>query len=159
MNRSHFFAILVLLSTISQASAFEDQTSQAAGLPADGSGHALTDREQAASPIQVGILHSLSGTMAVSEQSLVDAAMMAIDEINKRGGVPGRPLLPVIEDGASDGPTFAQKAEKLIVEDKVMSVFWCWTSASRIAVRPCFQQHNAFHSNNLWQHAMSISRM
>ena len=146
MNGSHFFAILMLLSMSSRSSAFEDQTSQAAGLPADVPVHASTGSEQAASPIRVGILHSLSGTMAVSEPSLVDAAMMAIDEINKRGGVLGRPLLPVIEDGASDGPTFAHKAEKLIVEDKVVSVFGCWTSASRIAVRPCFEQHN----NLLW---------
>lgn len=146
MNGSHFFAILVLLSMSSLVSAFEDNASQAAGVSADVPVHASTGSEQVASPIRVGILHSLSGTMAVSERSLVDAAMMAIDEINQRGGVLGRPLLPMIEDGASDGPTFAHKAEKLIVEDKVVSVFGCWTSASRIAVRPCFEQHN----NLLW---------
>ena len=93
-------------------------------------------------PIRVGILHSLSGTMAISEQSLVDAARMAIDEINQRGGVLGRQLEPIVEDGESDWPTFARKAEKLIVEDKVVSVFGCWTSASRKSVLPVFEKHN-----------------
>ncbi len=93
-------------------------------------------------PITVGVLHSMSGTMAISERSLVDAIMMAIDEINDKGGVLQRPLVPVIEDGESDWPTFARKAEKLIVEDKVVSVFGCWTSASRKAVLPVFEKHD-----------------
>ena len=146
VNRSLFFAILILLSMMSPGSAFDDQTAKGVDLAADGSGHASTDSVQAAVPIRVGILHSLSGTMAVSELSLVDAATMAISEINERGGVLGRPLLPVIEDGASDWPTFARKAEKLIVEDKVVSVFGCWTSASRKSVLPIVEQHK----NLLW---------
>ncbi|MBC7966708.1 MAG: urea ABC transporter substrate-binding protein [Fuerstia sp.] len=134
---------MILLSMMSQGSAFEEQPAKAAELPADVSGDAATDTAEASAPIRVGILHSLSGTMAVSEQSLVDAAMMAIEEINARGGVLGRKLLPVIEDGASDWPTFALKAEKLIVEDKVVSVFGCWTSASRKSVLPVVEQHRS----------------
>src|SRR6516162_3631390 len=87
-------------------------------------------------PIKVGVLHSLTGTMAISERPLVDATRMAIDEINARGGISGRLLVPVIEDGASDGPTFARKAEKLIVQDRVSTLFGCWTSASRKTVLP-----------------------
>ncbi|GAB4212925.1 MAG: urea ABC transporter substrate-binding protein [Synechococcales cyanobacterium] len=91
------------------------------------------------STIKVGILHSLSGTMAISEKSVVDAEMMAIEEINKAGGVLGRQIEPITEDGASDWPTFAEKATKLIDADKVATVFGCWTSASRKAVLPVFE--------------------
>jgi len=94
-------------------------------------------------PIKVGVLHSLSGTMAISERSLVDAISMAIDEINAKGGVLGRRLEAVIEDGASDWPTFASKAEKLIVEDEVASIFGCWTSASRKAVKDVVERHDS----------------
>ncbi len=94
------------------------------------------------SPIKVGVLHSLTGTMAISERSLVDAITMAVDEINAKGGVLGRPLQAVIEDGASDWPTFARQAEKLIVEDGVASLFGCWTSASRQAVLPVLEKHD-----------------
>lgn len=90
--------------------------------------------------VKVGILHSLSGTMAISETSLKDAELMAIDEINARGGVLGKRIVPVIEDGASDWPTFAEKARKLLERDKVATVFGCWTSASRKAVKPVFEQ-------------------
>ncbi len=86
--------------------------------------------------IKVGILHSLSGTMAISETSLRDAEMMAIEEINASGGVLGKKLEPIVEDGASDWPTFAEKAKKLIERDKVATIFGCWTSASRKAVLP-----------------------
>lgn len=92
-----------------------------------------------ANTIKVGILHSLSGTMAISEASVKDAEIMAIDEINANGGVLGKKLQPVIEDGASDWPTFAEKARKLIQQDKVAAVFGCWTSASRKAVLPVFE--------------------
>jgi urea transport system substrate-binding protein len=91
--------------------------------------------------IKVGILHSLSGTMAISETSVRDATLLAIDEINAAGGVMGKKLVPVIEDGASDWPTFAEKARKLITNDKVAVVFGCWTSASRKAVLPVFEQN------------------
>ena len=84
-------------------------------------------------------MHSLSGTMSISEVSVKDAELMAIDEINAQGGVLGKKLRPIIEDGASDWPTFAEKARKLIEEDKVPVVFGCWTSASRKAVLPVFE--------------------
>ncbi|MBW7881411.1 MAG: urea ABC transporter substrate-binding protein [Caldilineaceae bacterium] len=92
--------------------------------------------------IKVGILHSLSGTMAISEVSVKDATLLAIDEINKAGGVMGKQLVPVIEDGASDWPTFAEKARKLISQDGIAVVFGCWTSASRKAVLPVFEELN-----------------
>jgi len=94
-------------------------------------------------PIKVGILHSLSGTMSISEVSVRDAELMAIDEVNAAGGVLGQKLEPVVEDGASDWPTFAQKAKKLIQSDKVATVFGCWTSASRKAVLPVFEANKA----------------
>jgi urea transport system substrate-binding protein len=89
--------------------------------------------------IKVGILHSLSGTMAISETTVVDAEMLAIDEINAAGGVLGKQIIPIKEDGASDWPTFAEKAAKLIDNDKVVTVFGCWTSSSRKAVLPVFE--------------------
>ena len=89
--------------------------------------------------IKVGILHSLSGTMAISETTVVDAEMLAIDEINAAGGVLGKQIVPIKEDGASDWPTFAEKAAKLIDKDQVVTVFGCWTSASRKAVLPVFE--------------------
>lgn len=93
-------------------------------------------------PIKVGILHSLTGTMAVSEKSVVEATLLAIEEINERGGVLGRPVKGVVEDGASDAPTFARLGEKLIVQDRVCTVFGCWTSASRRTVKPVFEKHD-----------------
>jgi urea transport system substrate-binding protein len=92
--------------------------------------------------IKVGILHSLSGTMAISEKSVVDAENLAIEEINKAGGVLGKQIEAVTEDGASDWPTFNEKAKKLIDQDKVVAVFGCWTSASRKAVLPTFESKN-----------------
>ena len=92
--------------------------------------------------IKVGLLHSLSGTMAISETTVVDAEMMAIDEINAAGGVLGKQIIPIKEDGASDWPTFAEKAAKLIDQDNVVTVFGCWTSASRKAVLPVFESKN-----------------
>ncbi|SDR02903.1 urea ABC transporter substrate-binding protein [Thermostaphylospora chromogena] len=93
--------------------------------------------------IKVGILHSLSGTMAISEVTVKDAELLAIEEINKAGGVLGKPLVPVVEDGASDWPTFAEKATKLIARDKVAAVFGGWTSASRKAMLPVFERRKA----------------
>ncbi|MFM7793851.1 MAG: urea ABC transporter substrate-binding protein, partial [Microcystis panniformis] len=92
--------------------------------------------------IKVGILHSLSGTMAISETSVVDAEKLAIEEINAAGGVLGKQIEAVVEDGASDWPTFTEKATKLIDQDKVLTVFGCWTSASRQAVLPVFESRN-----------------
>jgi len=93
-------------------------------------------------PIRVGVLHSLTGTMAISEQSVVDATLLAIEELNEQGGLLGRSILPVVADGESDGPTFASKAEHLILEESVSVVFGCWTSASRKTVKPIFEEHN-----------------
>ncbi len=90
--------------------------------------------------VKVGILHSLSGTMAISEVSIKDVSVMACEEINENGGVLGKPIEWIIEDGASDWPTFAEKAQKLIESDEVASVFGCWTSASRKAVLPVFER-------------------
>jgi urea transport system substrate-binding protein len=93
--------------------------------------------------IKVGVLHSLSGTMAISEVSVKDAELLAIDEINKSGGVLGKKIEPVVEDGASDWPTFAEKAQKLISQDKVAATFGGWTSASRKAMLPVFERNKA----------------
>ncbi|MBD2016821.1 urea ABC transporter substrate-binding protein [Microcoleus sp. FACHB-53] len=95
------------------------------------------------SHVRVGILHSLSGTMAISEAPLVDAALMAIAEINQTGGVLGQDIEPVIEDAASDSNLFAAKARKLIQSDQVATIFGGWTSESRKAVLPVVEELNA----------------
>ncbi|AUX34960.1 MULTISPECIES: urea ABC transporter substrate-binding protein [Sorangium] len=92
--------------------------------------------------IKVGVLHSLSGTMSISEVAVKDATILAIEEINKAGGVLGKQLTPVIEDGASDWPTFNEKARKLVQQDGVAVVFGGWTSASRKAMLPSFEELN-----------------
>lgn len=92
--------------------------------------------------IRVGMLHSLTGTMAISELSLVDAGMMAIAEINQGGGVLGKRIEPVVEDGASDPAIFAQKARKLIAQEQVAAIFGGWTSASRKAILPVVEELN-----------------
>jgi urea transport system substrate-binding protein len=98
---------------------------------------------QSKDPIKVGILHSLSGTMAISETVLKDVALMAIDEINAKGGVMGRKLEPVVVDPASNWPLFAEKARQLISQDKVAVTFGCWTSVSRKSVLPVFEELNS----------------
>jgi urea transport system substrate-binding protein len=90
--------------------------------------------------IKVGILHSLSGTMAISETTLKDAMLMLIDEQNKKGGLLGKKLEPVVVDPASNWPLFAEKARELISKDKVAAVFGCWTSVSRKSVLPVFKE-------------------
>ncbi len=90
--------------------------------------------------VKIGLLHSLTGTMAISETPVRDSELMAIKEINEAGGVLGKQIVPVIEDGDSDPQTFAEKARKLITEDKVVSLFGCWTSASRKAVKPVVEE-------------------
>ncbi|MBW4649322.1 MAG: urea ABC transporter substrate-binding protein [Kastovskya adunca ATA6-11-RM4] len=91
--------------------------------------------------VKVGILHSLSGTMAISEKSVVDAEKLAIKEINESGGVLGKQVEAIVEDGASDWPTFAEKARKLIDQDQVPVIFGGWTSASRKAMLPVFEEN------------------
>jgi urea transport system substrate-binding protein len=93
-------------------------------------------------PIAVGVLHSQSGTMAVSENPVIDATLLAIEEVNAAGGVLGRPLKAVVVDGKSDPDEFARQAERLLTEEKVAVVFGCWTSASRKAVRPVFERND-----------------
>jgi urea transport system substrate-binding protein len=93
--------------------------------------------------VKVGLLNSLSGTMAISEVTVRDSILLAIDEINAAGGVLGKKIAPIGEDGASDWPTFAEKAKKLIKENRVAAVFGCWTSASRKAVKPVFEDNKA----------------
>jgi len=98
---------------------------------------AVTDTE-----VTVGQLHSSSGTMAISETGSIQAEQLAIDQINAMGGILGRKIKVIKEDGASDWPTFAEKSKKLLVNDKVACVFGCWTSASRKAVLPVFEKEN-----------------
>ena len=93
-------------------------------------------------PIRVGILHSMSGTLAISALPVVDATLLAIEEVNAAGGLLGRKLEPVIADGTSDSGNFAAEAERLITEEKVSVVFGCWTSSSRKAAGPVFEKHN-----------------
>jgi urea transport system substrate-binding protein len=93
-------------------------------------------------PIKVGVLHSLSGTMAISEAPIKEVVLMAIEEINAAGGVLGRKVVPVVEDPASNWDLFAEKAKKLLQQDKVATVFGCWTSVSRKSVLPVFEQNN-----------------
>ncbi|MDQ8046604.1 MAG: urea ABC transporter substrate-binding protein [Solirubrobacteraceae bacterium] len=93
--------------------------------------------------IKVGVLHSLSGTMSISEVAVEKSELMAIDEINASGGVLGKQLKPVIKDGASDWPTFAEKAQELISQDKVAVTFGGWTSASRKAMLPVFEKNKS----------------
>ncbi|MDE1947198.1 MAG: urea ABC transporter substrate-binding protein [Burkholderiales bacterium] len=98
---------------------------------------------QAADTIKVGVLHSLSGTMAISESVLKDTVLMAIDDVNAHGGVLGKKLEPVVVDPASNWPLFAEKARELITKDKVAVVFGCWTSVSRKSVLPVFKELNS----------------
>ena len=96
----------------------------------------------AAETIKVGIMHSLSGTMAISETPLKDVALMTIAEINAKGGVLGKQLEPVVVDPASNWPLFAEKARQLLTQDKAAVVFGCWTSVSRKSVLPVFEELN-----------------
>jgi len=92
--------------------------------------------------IKVGVLHSLSGTMAISETVLKDVTLMAIEEINAKGGLLGKKLEPVVVDPASNWPLFAEKARQLLAQDKVAVTFGCWTSVSRKSVLPVFEELN-----------------
>src|SRR6202043_2516181 len=100
-------------------------------------GLAVTDTE-----VTCGILHSATGTMAISETGSIESEKLAISQINEAGGILGRKIKIIQEDGASDWPTFAEKAKKLLVNDKVAAIMGCWTSASRKAVLPVLEQYN-----------------
>ncbi|MFC8830674.1 urea ABC transporter substrate-binding protein [Streptomyces sp. NPDC057137] len=110
-----------------------DASAEGKGVKADVSGKT----------VKVGLLNSLSGTMAISEVTVRNALNLAIGEVNADGGVLGKQVKAISEDGASDWPTFAEKSEKLIREDRVAAVFGCWTSASRKAVKPVFEKNDA----------------
>lgn len=113
---------------------------EAAGPPTakvNTTGLAVTD-----TTVTVGDLHSATGTMAISEIGSIQAELLAIEQINAMGGVLGRKIEVIKEDGTSDWPTFAEKSRKLLVKDKVAAVFGCWTSASRKAVLPVFEKEN-----------------
>lgn len=107
---------------------------------ASGTSASVSDGEDT---VKVGLLHSLTGSMAISEKAVRDAEVLAIDEINESGGVLGKQIVYVEEDGASEPSTFATKAEKLVDSEKVATVFGCWTSSSRKAVKPVFEDYNA----------------
>ncbi len=129
---------LVLMAIVACSSS-APATSVPAAAPADSSSAAPSEGSDS---IKVGVLHSLSGTMSISETAVRDATLMAIDEINAAGGVMGKQLEVVVEDGASDWPTFAEKAKKLLQSDQVAVVFGGWTSASRKAMLPVFEGEN-----------------
>jgi len=93
-------------------------------------------------PIKIGIIHSLTGTLAISETSLVDALLLEVKRVNNEGGLLGRRVEAIVVDGKSDWPTFAHAAERLISEENVSVVFGCWTSACRKTVKPIFEEHN-----------------
>src|SRR6267378_421613 len=109
---------------------------------AAGIGFPAVLRAQGGGTVKVGVLHSLSGTMAISEVSLRDVCMMAFDEINAKGGVLGKKIEPVVVDPASNWDLFAEKAKQLITQDKVAVTFGCWTSVSRKSVLPVFEELN-----------------
>ena len=105
-------------------------------------GMVFTHSALAADTVKVGVLHSLSGTMAISETSLRDVLLYTFDEINAKGGVMGKKIEPVVVDGASNWPLFAEKAKQLLEKDKAAVVFGCWTSVSRKSVLPVFEKNN-----------------
>jgi urea transport system substrate-binding protein len=139
-GRRYVFAVggLLLLALIGLAVFFWPPW----GKPPDSSPGAAPFVPPSGEPVIVGVLHSLSGTMATSEAPVVDAVLFALDEVNQAGGVLGRPVKAVVADGRSDWPTFAREAERLISREKVATVFGCWTSASRKTVQPVFEAHD-----------------
>jgi urea transport system substrate-binding protein len=126
-------ALIVAAVALSACGSKTGDNKSGSGVTADTSGDT----------VKVGLLNSLSGTMAISEVTVRDSIKLAIEEINASGGVLGKKLDPISEDGASDWPTFAEKATKLIKQDRVAAVFGCWTSASRKAVKPVFEANKA----------------
>ncbi len=124
---------------ISRRNATQSLTAVALGV----AGLLVGSLAHAADTIKVGVLHSLSGTMAISETVLKDVALMAIDEINAKGGLLGKKLEPVVVDPASNWPLFAEKAKQLISQDKTAVTFGCWTSVSRKSVLPVYKELNS----------------
>jgi urea transport system substrate-binding protein len=120
---------------------FVQQLALSAALAAIGFGSTSLYAQQ--KTVKIGVLHSLSGTMAISETVLKDTVLMAVEEINAKGGVMGMKLEPVVVDPASNWPLFAEKARQLITQDKVAVTFGCWTSVSRKSVLPVFEELNS----------------
>jgi urea transport system substrate-binding protein len=145
------FSALVFVAALATTGCAADTTAAPAEPAASSDPVATKEAEPESSPsakavpsggsVKVGLLHSLSGTMAISEVTVKNAELLAIEQINSRGGVLGKKIEPVIEDGASDWPTFAEKAQKLISSDHVATVFGGWTSASRKAMLPVFESN------------------
>ena len=133
-------ALALLVILISGVGCGEKGTSKMSGSPVGDA--VVSTTAESGDTIKVGILHSLSGTMAISETSLKDVALMAIEEINAKGGVLGKKLEPVVVDPASNWPLFAEKARELIQKQKVAVTFGCWTSVSRKSVLPVFEELN-----------------
>jgi urea transport system substrate-binding protein len=134
-NRRKFLGKTGALLSAMVAAGFLSTSAMA--MDATTTGQAVTD-----TTVTVGILHSLTGTMAISETGAQQAEKLAIKQINESGGILGRQIEIIQEDGASDWPTFAEKSRKLLAKDKVAAVFGCWTSASRKAALPVFEQEN-----------------
>ena len=130
-------ALLAVFALLFAACGSSDDSSEGSSGTSGGSG-GCGDGDT----IKVGLLHSQSGTMAISEQTVIDSEQLAIEQINAEGGVLGKQIEAVVEDGASDWPTFAEKAEKLLTVDDVAAVFGGWTSASRKAMLPVFEGNN-----------------
>lgn len=133
--------LLFLVMVATACTAQEEGVAENKGVDTEGT-ETNTEMDEG-DTIKVGVLHSLSGTMAISEVSVKDSTIMAINEINAAGGVLGKQLEPIMEDGASEPTVFAEKAEKLIQQDEVAVVFGGWTSASRKAMLPVFEEHNS----------------
>src|SRR5689334_9780957 len=143
MSKQHgrrWVACAAILATALAVAACGAKTSSASSSSSAGGGEVV---DTSGPTIKVGLLNSLSGTMAISEVTVRDSLKLAIGEINASGGVLGKQIEPISEDGASDWPTFAEKASKLIREDRVAATFGCWTSASRKAVKPVFEKNKS----------------
>ena len=140
--RSSFLAMTVSLSLASTLGCSKTEEPKPGAAPAVATPAPAAAPAADTGPIKVGILHSLSGTMAISETSLKDVALMAIEELNAAGGLLGRKIEPVVVDPASNWPLFAEKARDLIQNQKVAVTFGCWTSVSRKSVLPVFEELN-----------------
>lgn len=140
LNRRSFMKVGGVLAAALLSTGILTNTAFAADFPTakvNTTGLAVTDKV-----VKVGILHSATGTMAISETGSIQAEKLAIEQINAMGGILGRKIEVIQEDGASDWPTFAEKAKKLLASDKVAAVMGCWTSASRKAALPVFEKEN-----------------
>ena len=144
-RRFQFVAVLIAALAVIVASTYHLYRDAESPLTAiEGGAHvaAAPIAAPAGRPIKVGVLHSLSGTMAESESVVVEATLLAIDELNAAGGLLGRPIEAIVRDGQSEPAIFEKEAKKLLNDEHVCTVFGCWTSASRKTVAPTFEHHN-----------------